>query len=83
MKLSDPVFYYHSVNGKAVVGLAKVTKEVLAKLAIMCEPATEPLDARIRGLNPSPGIAQLAEQPRSKAGGRRLLAQGFGFQSWR
>jgi predicted RNA-binding protein with PUA-like domain len=27
MKLSDPVFYYHSVNGKAVVGLAKVTKE--------------------------------------------------------
>ncbi len=27
MKLSEPVFYYHSVNGKAVVGLAKVTKE--------------------------------------------------------
>ena len=27
MKLSDSVFYYHSVNGKAVVGLAKVTKE--------------------------------------------------------
>ena len=27
MKLSDPVFYYHSVNGKAVVGIAKVTKE--------------------------------------------------------
>ncbi|HYY29873.1 MAG TPA: EVE domain-containing protein [Chthoniobacterales bacterium] len=27
MKLGDPVFYYHSVNGKAVVGIAKVTKE--------------------------------------------------------
>jgi predicted RNA-binding protein with PUA-like domain len=27
MELGDPVFYYHSVNGKAVVGLAKVTKE--------------------------------------------------------
>jgi len=27
MKLGDPVFYYHSVNGKAVVGVARVTKE--------------------------------------------------------
>ena len=27
MKLGDPVLYYHSVNGKAVVGIAKVTKE--------------------------------------------------------
>ncbi len=27
MGLGDQVFYYHSVNGKAVVGLAKVTKE--------------------------------------------------------
>ena len=27
MKLGDSVFYYHSVNGKAVVGIAKVTKE--------------------------------------------------------
>jgi predicted RNA-binding protein with PUA-like domain len=27
MKLGDPVFYYHSVNGKAVVGVAKVTRE--------------------------------------------------------
>src|ERR1700721_1746925 len=27
MKLGDQVFYYHSVNGKAVVGIAKVTKE--------------------------------------------------------
>jgi predicted RNA-binding protein with PUA-like domain len=27
MKLDDPVFYYHSVNGKSVVGIAKVTKE--------------------------------------------------------
>jgi predicted RNA-binding protein with PUA-like domain len=27
MKMGDPVFYYHSVNGKAVVGIAKVTKE--------------------------------------------------------
>ena len=27
MKVDDPVFYYHSVNGKAVVGIAKVTKE--------------------------------------------------------
>jgi len=26
MKLGDPVFYYHSVNGKAVVGIAKVTR---------------------------------------------------------
>jgi predicted RNA-binding protein with PUA-like domain len=27
MNLGDPVFYYHSVNGKAIVGIAKVTKE--------------------------------------------------------
>jgi predicted RNA-binding protein with PUA-like domain len=27
MRLGDSVFYYHSVNGKAVVGIAKVTKE--------------------------------------------------------
>jgi len=27
MKLGDSVLYYHSVNGKAVVGIAKVTKE--------------------------------------------------------
>ena len=27
MKLGDSVFYYHSVNGKAVVGIATVTKE--------------------------------------------------------
>ena len=27
MKVGDSVFYYHSVNGKAVVGIAKVTKE--------------------------------------------------------
>jgi predicted RNA-binding protein with PUA-like domain len=27
MKIGDRVFYYHSVNGKAVVGVAKVTKE--------------------------------------------------------
>jgi predicted RNA-binding protein with PUA-like domain len=26
MKVDDPVLYYHSVNGKAVVGIAKVTK---------------------------------------------------------
>lgn len=26
MKIGDPVFYYHSVNGKAVVGIAKVTR---------------------------------------------------------
>jgi predicted RNA-binding protein with PUA-like domain len=27
MKVDDDVLYYHSVNGKAVVGIAKVTKE--------------------------------------------------------
>ena len=27
MKIGDPVLYYHSVKGKAVVGIAKVTKE--------------------------------------------------------
>jgi predicted RNA-binding protein with PUA-like domain len=27
MKVGDRVFYYHSVNGKAIVGIAKVTKE--------------------------------------------------------
>jgi predicted RNA-binding protein with PUA-like domain len=27
MQLGDEVFYYHSVNGKAVVGVAKVTRE--------------------------------------------------------
>src|ERR1700745_2266707 len=27
MKLGDPVFYYHSGNGKAIVGIAEVTKE--------------------------------------------------------
>jgi predicted RNA-binding protein with PUA-like domain len=27
MKLGDQVFYYHSVNGKAIVGIATVTRE--------------------------------------------------------
>jgi len=27
MKVGDRVFYYHSVNGKAIVGIAKVTRE--------------------------------------------------------
>ena len=27
MKIGDQVFYYHSVNGKAIVGIARVTKE--------------------------------------------------------
>ena len=27
MKIGDQVFYYHSVNGKAIVGIATVTKE--------------------------------------------------------
>ncbi len=30
MKKGDPVFYYHSVTGKDVVGLAKVLKEAYA-----------------------------------------------------
>lgn len=27
MKMGDPVFYYHSVTGKEIVGLARVAKE--------------------------------------------------------
>jgi predicted RNA-binding protein with PUA-like domain len=30
MKLGDGVLFYHSVNGKAVVGVARVTKEAFA-----------------------------------------------------
>ena len=30
MKVGDEVLYYHSVNGKAVVGVARVTKEAFA-----------------------------------------------------
>jgi predicted RNA-binding protein with PUA-like domain len=30
MKLGDEVLFYHSVNGKAVVGVARVTKEAFA-----------------------------------------------------
>lgn len=32
MRIGDEVFYYHSVNGKAVVGVAKVTREAF------CDP---------------------------------------------
>ena len=51
MKVGDPVFFYHSQEGKAVVGVAQVAREafpdasdpsgrfVAVELSLMCRPA--------------------------------------------
>jgi predicted RNA-binding protein with PUA-like domain len=64
MKVGDQVFYYHSVNGKAIVGLAKVTKE-----AFRDPTATEGDWSAVelapeRPITPPIALAQLKSEPR-------------------
>lgn len=64
MKLGDQVFYYHSVNGKAIVGLAKVTKEAFP------DPTATDGDwwavelAPVREIEPPVTLVQIKAEPR-------------------
>jgi predicted RNA-binding protein with PUA-like domain len=63
MKLGDQVFYYHSVNGKAIVGIARVTKE-----AFRDPTATEGDWSAVeitpeRSVTPPVTLAQIKNQP--------------------
>ncbi len=64
MQLGDPVFYYHSVNGKAVVGIAKVTKEAFrdptaadGDWSAVELTAVEPVDPPVK-------VDQIKQEPR-------------------
>jgi predicted RNA-binding protein with PUA-like domain len=63
MKIGDQVFYYHSVNGKAIVGIAKVTRE-----AFRDPTATEGDWSAVelapeRPISPPITLAQLKNEP--------------------
>src|SRR5271156_3688550 len=58
MKLGDSVFYYHSVNGKAVVGIAKVTKEAFR------DPTASEGDWSAVELTPTKPIDQIKKETR-------------------
>jgi predicted RNA-binding protein with PUA-like domain len=64
MKLGDRVFYYHSVHDKAIVGIAKVTKEAFR------DPTATDGDwwavelAPVRQINPPITLEQIKTEPR-------------------
>ena len=64
MKLGDQVFYYHSVNGKAVVGIAKVTKEAFRDpTAAEGDWSAVELTA-VKPIEPPVKIDQIKEEPK-------------------
>ena len=64
MKIGDPVFYYHSVNGKAVVGIAKVTKEAFRDpTAAEGDWSAVELTA-VRAIEPPVKVEQIKQEPR-------------------
>jgi predicted RNA-binding protein with PUA-like domain len=64
MRLGDPVFYYHSVNGKAVVGIAKVTKEAFRDpTAAEGDWSAVELTA-VKPVDPPVKIDQIKEEPK-------------------
>jgi predicted RNA-binding protein with PUA-like domain len=64
MKLGDSVFYYHSVNGKAVVGIAKVTKEAFRDpTAAEGDWSAVELTA-VKPIDPPVTVEQIKKEPR-------------------
>ena len=64
MKLGDSVFYYHSVNGKAVVGIAKVTKEAFHDpTAAEGDWSAVELTA-VKPIDPPVTVEQIKKEPR-------------------
>jgi predicted RNA-binding protein with PUA-like domain len=64
MELGDQVFYYHSVNGKAVVGLAKVTKEAFRDpTAAEGDWSAVELTA-VKPIDPPVKVEQIKQDPR-------------------
>jgi predicted RNA-binding protein with PUA-like domain len=64
MQLGDPVFYYHSVNGKAVVGIAKVTKEAFRDpTAAEGDWSAVELTA-VKPVDPPVKVDQIKQEPR-------------------
>ena len=63
MKLGDPVFYYHSVNGKAVVGIAEVTKEAFRDPTAQGDWSAVELTA-VKSVEPPVKIDRIKEESR-------------------
>ena len=64
MKLGDPVFYYHSVNGKAVVGIAKVTKEAFRDPTAMEGDWSAVELTPVKAVAPPVTLDQIKQEPR-------------------
>ena len=73
MNLGDPVYYYHSVNGKAIVGIAKVTKEAFPD-PTAAEGDWSAVELRpVRPIRPPVKI----EQIKREQAGRHAFAEEF------
>jgi predicted RNA-binding protein with PUA-like domain len=64
MKLGDQVFYYHSVNGKAIVGIAKVTKEAFRDPTATDGDWSAVELAPVKRVEPAVTLAQIRNEPR-------------------
>jgi predicted RNA-binding protein with PUA-like domain len=64
MKLGDQVFYYHSVNGKAIVGIAKVTKEAFRDPTAIDGDWSAVEIAPVRQIKPPVTLGQVKNEPR-------------------
>src|SRR6266404_2424724 len=64
MKLGDQVFYYHSVNGKAIVGTAKVTKEAFRDPTATDGDWSAVELVPVKRIEPPVTLAQIKNEPR-------------------
>ena len=64
MKLGDQVLYYHSVNGKAVVGIAKVTKEAFRDPTAADGDWSAVELTAVKPIEPPVKIDQIKEEPK-------------------
>jgi predicted RNA-binding protein with PUA-like domain len=73
MKAGDPVFYYHSQEGKAVVGIAEVTKEAFPDAT---DPAGRFVAVELKPVRPLKRAVTLAEMKANPAlSGMAMLRQ--------
>lgn len=73
MKVGDPVFYYHSQEGKAVVGIAEVAKEAFPDAT---DPAGRFVAVELKPVRPLKQAVTLAEMKANPAlAGMAMLRQ--------
>jgi predicted RNA-binding protein with PUA-like domain len=73
MKVGDPVFYYHSQEGKAVVGIAEVAKEAFPDAT---DPAGRFVAVELKPVRPLKQAVTLAEMKANPAlSGMAMLRQ--------